>query len=332
MNLFNDPFVLYAAADVPAGASGAPAVAALANPHGLPMEILEVRFQIYPLVKTADDYTYTVGQTVSAKFDLGQASISDDKVPLSVFGTIVDSYEAGNLQYSQPDTTVASNPTVNTVSYGWRFRYPLYVPVGGVLVPKFSSNVNAFPVHVDIAYVCRSVQPKPAGSKVMVPWIGAYNSKALTAVTSQPAASDVSNQLDLVNPFSVPLEIARLGGRVMFVQNDVAGVANYILEEQLNFRNRLTTLKLRSSRGDDIVRGPAPFDTVFPRNWRGWDIPGSWEMRPGEFYTATLDTAAMDYDTAYSTGDNSQAGRVQFSIGLMGYRPVSIESLLGEAP
>lgn len=331
VNIFNDPMVLFAETDIQPGASGAPQVPALANPHGLPMEILEIRFRAYPLIKTADDYITTVGQTLSVKMDLGKASVSDDKVPLSTFGTVADTFEGLNPQYSQANLPAASNPVVTAAGYAWRLKYPLYVPVGSVLVPKFASNVNAFPTRVEVAYVCRSVQQKPAGSKVMVPWVAAYNSKAFTQLTEEPASNDVSNQLDIVNPFSVPLELARLGGRVMFVQNDVGAQSNFILEESLQFRNRLTKLRLRSSRGDDIVRGPAPFDLVFPRNWRGWDVPGSWLLRPGEVYRATLETDAMDFSTAGAAGNNASAGRIQFAIAMMGYRQVSVESLVGGA-
>jgi hypothetical protein len=337
VNLSNDSFILYAAVDVQPGASGAPPVVALANPYGLPMEILEVRFQIFPRVKSSDaEYTRIVGQGVNVKFDLGKASVADDKTPISIFGSIVDTYEYGPSMYAFDDVSVSSgvNQIVRAFTYGWRLKYPLYVPVGGVLTPKFTSNITAYPVHVDIAYVCRTVQQKPAGSKVMVPWVASYNSKAFTVITNGAADSDVSNQLDLVNPFSVPLELARIGGRAMFLQNsnnDYDNVQNYISNELLNLRNRLTTLRLRSSRGDDIVRGPVPFDLIFPANWYVWDLPGKWQLAPGEFYTATLETLPIDYNTATEYDTDSEAGRVQFSIGLIGYRPVSVESLVGEA-
>lgn len=334
MNLSNDPFILYAAVDVQPGASGAPPVVALANPYGLPMEILEVRFQIFPRVKSsATEYTRIVGQGVNVKFDLGKASVADDKTPISIFGSIVDTYEYGPSMYAFDDVSVSSgvNQIVRAFTYGWRLKYPLYVPVGSVLTPKFTSQITAYPVHVDVAYVCRTVQQKPAGSKVMVPWVASYNSKAFTVITNGAADSDVSNQLDLVNPFSVSLELARIGGRAMFIQNQASSVNNYIANELLNLRSRLTTLRLRSSRGDDVVRGPAPFDLIFPAHWHAWDLPGKWQLAPGEFYTATLETSPINFSTAMQNGSNNAAGRVQFSLGLIGYRPVSVESLVGEA-
>jgi hypothetical protein len=81
---------------------------------------------------------------------------------------------------------------------------------------------------------------------------------------------------------------------------------------------------MRSSRGYDIVRTPTSLGSLFPNNWRVWDVPGNWRMAPGEFYKIRLALAAVGETVA-----TARAGQLQFSVGMTGYRDVPVSALVG---
>ncbi len=322
----SDPLIFTAETLVNSGAGGSVNTAALTNPHGMAMELLEMRFRIYPFNDASNTFAKLTGQAIGVKVDMGNVPIVDSQVPISMFGSFRDSSEAGSRIVSQLDATGTAVPS----AYKWRLKYPLYVPAGAVVVPSFEHlGQNPFPVKVQVIYICRTVpegQKMPA--RVMVPWVGSYNSASFDQLTDAAAGSDYSSELDLLNPFKIPLEITKLTGRAALVTTDAAGLTEGT-EELLAFRSRLATVRIRSSRGDDVVRTPTPFNGLFPLGWRAWDIAGQWLMRPGEFYKVRVDVAAVDFDT--STEDNESLvnpGRVQFSFGMIGYRSISTKAVL----
>jgi hypothetical protein len=241
-------------------------------------------------------------------------------VPVGDLGTVRDSYEAPQFVYGT-DVTKFVTATV----YGWRLKYPLFVPPGSTLscvVRPLGQNPN--PVRVDVIYICRTWDMRRAlPTRVKVPWVSSYESKVFDLVSQTLATTDESSNLDLVNPFSTPLEIARLGGRVALSLNEswATGQKNIIAEDPLMLRLILSTLQMRSSRGFDLIRTPTPFGAVFPYNWRAWDVSEKWSMASREFYRARLNIGEIGQVlTAFS-------GHAQISIGLTGYHDVPVAAI-----
>lgn len=338
-----DPLVLFASCDCPpAPGEVSPNVLSLKEPHNLPMEILEIRFRIYPLnggPNTTSPFAFQTitGQGVGVKMDLGNIPVVNSAVPLNCFSSARDSGDqsvqsligttlAQALSYSQ-DLAVSTDgntgQTAIPMMYSWRLKYPLYVPPGAVLSPTFSAlGQNHFPVRIEVTYHARTREAgyKPKG-KIMVPWVTSFTSKAFNQVGEEPAGSDNSIETDLVNPFSVPLEISRLVGVQALVVNGTNALGD-ATEDSSDHRFRLSTDKIRSSRGDDIARTPINFGGLFPFNWRAWDIPGNWTLAPGEFYQLEVDVDPVDYPV----GDDS-VGRAQYSVGLIGYRGINADAV-----
>ncbi len=325
----SDPLIFTAKAIVNTGAGGSVNTAALANPHGMPMELLEARFRVIPLNDAADSFAELTGQSIGIKMDMGAIPIVDSGVPISQFGSFRDTSEHGSPQFVPTLVRTIAKPAV----YYWRLKYPLYIPSGSVLVPAFEHlGQNPFPVEVEVIYICRTVpEGQKIPSRLMVPWVGSYNSKSFDQLTDTLAGSDQASELDLLNPFKVPLEITKLTGRATLVTVASGGDSpgqNIAYEEKLLFRSRLATVRIRSSRGDDVVRTPTPFNGLFPLGWREWGVAGQWLMRPGEFYKVRIDVATMDQDTAADDNESQlEPGRVQFSMGLIGYRSVSTKAV-----
>ncbi len=329
--VLSDPLIFSAKAIVNTGAGGSVNTAALANPHGMPMELLEVRFRVIPCNDDAGFFAALTGQSIGVKMDMGTIPIVDSGVAISQFGSFRDTSEHGSLQFVPTLVQTVAMPSV----YYWRLKYPLYIPAGSVVVPTFEHlGQNPFPVEVEVVYICRTIpEGQKIPSRLMVPWVGSYNSKAFDQLTGTLAGSDQASELDLLNPFKVPLEITKLTGRATLVTftDDGEIVGDTAFEEKLLFRSRLATVRIRSSRGDDVVRTPTPFNGLFPLGWREWGVAGQWLMRPGEFYKVRIDVAAVDSETTTDANDSAlQPGRVQFSMGLIGYRAVSTKDV-GEA-
>lgn len=323
------PLVMWASIVAPPNSDSPVPNELLMNPYGLPMEILEVRFRVYPITPSGTNFPTLNGMGLGVKMDLGKAQVVDAGVPVSLLGNVRDSYEGQAKVYGNPDDgTVFAYPT----TYSWRLKYPLFVPAGGVLACVFTPmGQNVYPVNVDVAYIARTwdmTRPQPAKTKV--PWVASYQSKVFDYETGAAAAFDVSPTLDMLNPFGVPLELQRLTGRASLTQSTAgagatgqfSGVTNSIVEDVTEFHTTYSQLRLRSSRGFDLIRTPAPFGGFFPANWRAWDVPEKWFMAPQEFYRAQLSVSAI-------SGTVSYLARAQFAMGMVGYREVDVASLEG---
>lgn len=309
-----DPLVLFTSTILNANGQQTPETSALVNPHGLPMELLEARFRVIPQSPSSTDYSLLTGNAVGVKMDMGEIPIVDADVPVNVLGTMRDSYEQNFTVWYNDG---ASNIPVTPVTYGWRLQHPLYIPAGAVVTPTFSHlGQNANATKVDVMYICRMVENyRP--DVVKVPWVGSYNARGFDVTGSgQAAQSNRSSNLDLFNPFKVPLVINRLSGRASYLRSSFGLQTQAAYEDVATLRQAYVTMRMRSSRGDDIIRESLPFEVAFPGSWRAWDIPGNWEMRSGEFYQASLAVGSIAEDY---TG---LLGRLQISIALSGYREI----------
>lgn len=320
---FTNPMVLSGNVVVNPNTDGIVPNASLANPLGLPMELLEVRFRLLPRGAEGDAASLS-GLGLGVKMDLGKVPVVDAYMPVGTFGTSRDSYELQPYVYNDVEggSLALSFPSI----FSWRLKYPCFIPANSALACVVRPlGQNQFPVSVDVAYIVRTWdmrRPIPATSKV--PWASSYESKGFDYITTAPAGSDVSSNLDIINPFSVPLELARFGARVSFLQNDDSTAVNSVFEDFVNGRDRLATMTMRSSRGFDIVRTGVSVGSLFPQNWRAWDIPGKWRMTPGEFYKVQL-----ALEPVVESVPTPRSGQLQFSVAMTGYRDVPVAALAG---
>jgi len=322
---YTNPLVLYGSTVVQPNSDGVIPNSLLANPNGMPMEILEIRFRLVPQVNFANMGATVTGMGVGLKMDIGKVPVVNAYTPIGIFGSTRDSYE--------DQWAVLGNTQANGIAYGvfqsgysWRLKYPLFVPTGSSLSCVCRAlGQNAFPVRIDVVYVARTWDVRRAlPTTVKTPWASSYNSKVFLNVTSEPSKLDASTPLDISNPFDTPLEVARFGGRVSVLYNIPAWGSDSVLEEPVQFREFLTTLQMRSSRGFDIIRTPTSFGNVFPYAWRVWDVPSKWNMAPGEFYKAQFSVGAVA-----GVIPAERQGQVQFSLGVVGYRNVPVGALVG---
>lgn len=336
---YNDSLLLSASCEVPSGADGSVNTVALKNPYDLPMHIREIRFRIYPVLQAGDSpsiFRLVTGQALGVKLDMGDIPIVDSQVPVSAFGTIRDasdytaqtpitsstSHLPSAAQALRIFTDPAESRSSAPVSYTWRLRYPLYVPPKAVVTPMFTHlGQTPRPIHVDVIYVCNTLPKsyKPP-SHVMIPWVGKFLSKAFDNIENTGAAQQASTELNLVNPFAVPLEVARLTGTLALNFN-AASSTGALVEDWMEHRNYLGTTKARSSKGDELARKPVPFSGHYPFVWRTWDIPAGWQLGAGDYYRMFLDVGAVDYTT------DVYQGRDQYAISLTGYRKVATQGV-----
>jgi hypothetical protein len=273
------------------------------------------------------------GLSVGVKMDLGSASVADAYFPVGNFASGRDIFESEPaLLTLPPDAPGAATALAYPSTYGWRLKYPLFIPAGKTLncVVRALGQVN-YGVRVDVAYIGRTWDvTKPLPKTVRVPWASSYESKNFDFTNAATATTDAATTLDLTNPFSQPLEIDRLSGRIAIVYNKTYGNlstdSNPVNEDPIDFRLRLLNMTMRSSRGFDIIRTPVRFGSIFPPNWPTWIVPGSWAMAPNEFYRVALQTIASNMNEAVYTPDRNVA-RAQASVGLVGYRNVPVEAL-----
>ena len=123
-----DPLVLFASCDCPpAPGEISPNTLSLKEPHNLPMEILEVRFRVYPLNGGPQNpvpfmFQSITGQGIGVKMDLGNIPVVNSAVPINCFSTARDSadqstqtfipYLFGPPDLAYPQTLVVSTDPV----------------------------------------------------------------------------------------------------------------------------------------------------------------------------------------------------------------------------
>lgn len=321
----SDPIILSAETRLEPGSSSGVNTAALKNPHGLPMELLWVRFGIYPILpdSLADiEGSFTgalTGMVVGVKMDLGKLPIVDSGVPINTFGTARDDWDVLNFFFQETNVRIAHN------IYTWRLKHPLYIPPGSTLVPLFQHYGQIpFPAVVRLTYMCRTLSAPKKDKKLWVPWVTSWRSKSFDFEASPNVDPtilyDESSELDIVNPFDVPVFVARFGGRQSLVspdtnyQNSETSVTEPSFAPLADSGDENIVLSIKSSTGDEIVKNDTHFGGLFPLNLKVWDIPGSWRMEPGE-YVKIRAKFMPDVNAAVS-------GRVQVGVSAVGYRLV----------
>lgn len=332
-----DPLVLFAETSLSTGAASSPNTAALVNPHALPMELLGVKFRIHTLNTTAaiggTSSESVSGLGVGVKMDMGKIAIVDAGVPVSLMSNARDDSEDGILGYnvfSTSNLTTSSAIEAQVFDYLWRFKYPMYIPPAAVVTPLFSHLTQTpFKVRVGVTYYCRTYrQSRKEPKEVWVPWVSKYISKSFDIATGANAAdTDKSSELDIRNPFaSGRVELQRITGRVnYYVSGDNGTFPNTNYErgyaDQIYQYLRMT---MRGSRGDEIIRTPTLFGSLFGQAYKSWELGPCWYMHPNEHYLINLARDAF-------TGPNAAAdtARMQVAVGAVGFQKLNTSTLEG---
>lgn len=326
-NKLYDPLVLYASCVVSPQSGGAPNVVALMNPHGMSMELMEVRWRIYPNNTDINQFLSLTGMGIATKMDMGDIPIVDAEVPLTSFGTSRDIADRPLSDQVSPNPEIAPTVVANAFTYKWRLKHPLLVPPGCVVTPTYQHlGQNQFPVTVQTLYICRTLpQNYVVPQSLYAPWVGSYNSVSFDNLTSQPAGRDFSSELDIVNPFMQPLALSRIAASCsgVFTANGLG----YNVEVSDYFRYQLGKLRIRSRSGDEVARTKTPFNGLFPMGWRAWDVPPGMQLRSGEFWKLNL---TVDETSATAPLDTS-TGSIQFSVAGTGYRQLPTDVFVAAA-
>ncbi len=274
------------------GSSGNVSSAALKNPMGQDMELLEVKFEVSgDLSGTSAAY----GGTVLCSLEMGNYKLTNTSIPVWGFG------RAENLDGEvKTDTT----DTKVWVAYSWRLPRPMFIPAGAAVVPNFT-HAGLIPddLNVRIGYSARTVNVKP--KTFYLPWISQYVTKAFNPISA--AGVDVSTELDLVNPNNEALHLQRMTGRVLYTLD---GATNEVLPFSLA---QSIYLRITDSYGRPLVRNFTPFRSVFGALTRSWEMDNGAMLDPQSYYLVNVRKDAV----AYSSGGGAAA---QAFISMVGWR------------
>lgn len=196
------PVVLSSSCSVALGSNATPSSADLSYPYRKAILIDEIRFSLWADMNAA----FNLGAFVYAKFQVGQHYLMRDPTPIWSLGTLMD--------FNQEQAADALLATTLAVSnYRWILPEPLYLEAGQVLRPVFnrvaiSSGGPAGNVTVQVSYAGRVMPPNHTRPKtLLVPYAAPF-------VTTFGQQFQQSNEYQLFNPFTVPLKVQRLTGRV----------------------------------------------------------------------------------------------------------------------
>ena len=258
------PVLLSSSCDVLALNSAVPDIGKLSYPFRKAVVVEEIRWTLRASGVSLSGVN--LGALVSTKMMLGQHYLMRDAAPIWLLGTTM----ADDQEQSATDPAYSH--------YRWRLPEPLYVEAGQVLHPWFSRKEDGLPsINVQVSYAGRTVAPNQPRPKLLaIPY-------ATSWVTKLGNVYQQSNEFDLFNPFTVPLRVQRLTGRV---QN--ANRAQKVLTADPTSTPRLSLLINDSWGGKmvnnntgpsdvfDIARSAWTVDTVMPPKGvyevRAWNI------------------------------------------------------------
>lgn len=261
------PVHLTAEATIAYGAQGqGPNTTALKNPDDLPMIIHEVKFGM------RCDEAQIIGAALSASLSLGEVPLTAGFVPLWNFARRNDGI---------PQTE--DYQTITFVEMSWKLPRPLYVPAGAIIKPLFSHN--GLTKEAIVARVSYSGQSIPRGAPlpeiVSVPYVMAYQAKPFAIAQ---ADSDESTELDIANPFGVPLHIQRMIGWQSFYNGEDGEYFDQSDGDGYPYvGGRSVELRVADSRGVPIIRDFAQWQNIFSNYTYAWELEGA-VMEPRDFY------------------------------------------------
>lgn len=287
------------------GASGTVPTAALKNPMGQDMEILEIKWEVSSVLQGGSGNQNTIlGGSIWCDLVMGGVKLTNGAIPIWNFG------RAENLDGEENAGVVANGTDYTYGSYSWKLPRPLFVPAGAVVLPNFSHlGFIPDPINVRIGYSARTVFTKP--KRLYIPWVAKYATKAFNPISA--ADTDQSSELDLVNPFLEKVYLQRFVGRTQRVrQSEAAGE-----DAPQSFGSQFLLLRMKDSYGRPLIRTYTPFRSVFAAPTRSWEMDnGAW-LDPESFYTVTIRKDVTSLDAGTDTGAVGQA-----FVSLVGWREV----------
>lgn len=225
------------------------------------------------------------GGAVRTRLMLGRTELTRNRnngfVPIWNMGFQVNDFFT---ETTRDNITTADN--ITGAFYRWKLPRPLYVPPGMGLVSEFQyvttgivNPVFAVPVTVNVAYAGRYVDPnEPTRHEIDVPFVSFFEAPST-------ASAWLSDAMDLVNPFEVPLQAQRFMGRAQEIQT--SGPIPVALTES-NTGMLGSTVKIQDSHGHNIVRDfvPGSSQLVFDYLRRGWTF--NQVVPPKQWYAVQL--------------------------------------------
>lgn len=262
------------------GGTGTVPAAAMKNPMGQDMEILEIKFEISGAFSGAASVAF--GGTIWCDLTMGGVKLTNGAIPV---------WNLGRAENLTAEIKLDDAGLFDFASYSWRLPRPLFVPAGAVVVPKFV-HVGFVPaaLNVRVGYSARTVTTKP--KRFYVPWAAKYVSKSFNPLTA--ADVDLSSELDLVNPHPEVLHLQRMTGRTLYI--DAAAVTSENLPE--SFGSQYLVMRMTDSYGRPIVRSYTPFRLVFGALTRSWEMDNGAQLDPEAYYVVNLRKDAMTMATA----------------------------------
>lgn len=250
---------------VVAGRSALADTGALSTKFRRPFWIDEIRLSSYFITNTI---VATNSYAMQARFKLGPYALSDRYIPFPNYAPFLNIYNENFDSFGGPDGYVAW--------YRWKLPKPLFVPAGMTLVCDFFRPLGKTPAtaSADVAYAGRYLRGKePTPAEVDVPWVTMFD-PATDAVFAQ------SSELDLYNPFQVPLSVQRL----LAANQDATGFTATVNT------NQVTVMK--DSAGSNVIRDFTETGSVFDLNRRAWTV--NRVLAPRERYNITLQALTGD--------------------------------------
>jgi len=285
------------------GSSGSVPPAALKNPMGQDMELLEVKFELSLVTAITGAENIPAGASIWCELMMGGNKLTNGAIPVWNYG------RAENIEGEYKRDTTSGR---EFLAYSWRLPRPLFIPAGAVVIPKFT-HTGLFPgaISVRIGYSARTVFTKP--KVVYMPWVAKYVSKAFNPITA--AGTDASSELDLVNPHPEVLHLQRFTGRLYTSRGTTAaGPSTADIAPEIG--GLYLFARMSDSYGRPIVRSYTPFQSVFEGVGQSWEMDGA-TLDPEAFFVVNLRKDALS-TTVYPSA------QTQAFVSMVGWRELEL--------
>lgn len=254
-----------------------------------PMWVDEIRF----VVAAAFTRVINLGYTIRCKLNVGRTAITSTRdggnhVPVWNFGPAL--HHAG---FSENAYDASGTTPVVTGHFRWKLPKPMYLPPGQSLTPSFYRTADGWGgnVYAGIAVVGRDLGDiaEPAPVKTDVPYVAYYE-------PTGGQSSAISSELDLTNPFVVPLAVQRFIGRQLQTTlvggpgatptaGEFGGVSGNATAPTELYTD-IASVQLKDSYGQNVTRDLISFGNAFDPLSRGWTFQRI--LQPKERYLVQL--------------------------------------------
>ena len=282
------PIHLYGSVVLRSGSNGSVPPAAMKNPMGQDMELLEIKFEVSGASPGAEPRVF--GGTIWCELIMGSYKLTNGSIPVWNFGRAENIL--GEVKFD------ALNQTAH-YAYSWRLPRPLFIPAGAVVTPNFThTGFVQETLNVMVGYSARTVFTKP--KRIYMPWVAKYASKVFNPITD--ADTDISTELDLVNPNSEVLHLQRFVGRTQRLSTLQASS-----ETSQPVPSQFLQVRITDSYGRPVLRNYAPFRSVFGSLTRSWELDNGAILDPESYYIVNLRKDAMSIVSPLLENDSTQA-------------------------